>query len=500
MQKNSAEIIDELSGILEGLSLSNINPAELTADELRSDEIYLLLDETDDEIEKVKFQNAMLNRAKELKIYPEVRALIKAWKEESKRNERNNKYTLSLINSKIPLKLDSKGEPMQTIENFLTVLNQDKKFQNLRFNELSYSPEKFIDGKTVKWTDADDAETRNYIEKEYGLYNVQKLDDALRIKFFENKYHPIKQIVESIKWDGVERIPTMLIKHLKCEDTPYTREVSRLIFAGGINRLYNPGCKFDDVPILIGTRQGEGKSTFVRWLALKDEFFREVNEIEGQRGIESIEGAWICEFSELLALTKTKEVEAIKSYTSKQSDVYRKPYDKRISEYKRQCIFIGTTNRTQFLTDKVNRRFYPVRVNQDGYKLFSMEKEIKNDILMAWVEAKVKYDKGEMLPYADIKLLDEIRRKQAEAVEDDYRVGLIQEYLSDKNETCIIELWQKALNNEQQKPTKKDSNDIAQILDSLDEWERNPKTRRFYEYGPQNVWERKRKTEFDTIL
>ncbi len=154
---------------------------------------------------------------------------------------------------------------------------------------------------------------------------------------------------------------------MKAEDNEYTREVSRLIFAGGIHRLYSPGCKFDDVPVLIGTSQGEGKSTIVRWLAIHDDHFTEVTEIDGQKGVEQLEGAWICEIAELLALTKAKEQEAVKSYIARLKDKYRKPWGKNTDELPRRCIFIGTTNNEQFLRDKTgNRRFYPVKVNSKG--------------------------------------------------------------------------------------------------------------------------------------
>ena len=117
------------------------------------------------------------------------------------------------------------------------------------------------------------------------------------------------------------------------------------------------------MPVLIGTKQGEGKSTLVRWLAMKDDYFTEVTEIEGQKGMEAVEGAWICEMGELLALTKAREIEAVKSYLTRLADRYRRPFDRRVTDHKRQCIFIGTTNKEQFLTDKTgNRRFYPVKV------------------------------------------------------------------------------------------------------------------------------------------
>jgi predicted P-loop ATPase len=393
-------------------------------------------------------------------------------------------------NNDIQLAFDGRGRPLSTIDNFLLVLRNDKVFESLRFNQLSYSPEHIVDGKLERWQDKDDSKARFYIEQKYKIHSREKLDDALRILFAEREYHPIKQIIEDVEWDGVPRLQTLFIKWLKCEDTPYIREVTRLVFAGGIHRLYNPGCKFDDVAVLIGTHQGEGKSTFARWLAIKDDFFTEVTEIEGQKGIEAIEGAWICEIAELLAVTKTKEVEAVKSYITKLVDRYRRPFDRRTTDHKRQCVFIGTTNKEQFLTDKTgNRRWYPVKVSSTGYELHDHKEEVQADILQAWAEAKHLYDKGELQPYADRNLLGDIRAKQEQAVEDDYRVGMIETYIKEKDKVCIMELWKYALVNEYSKPTRRESNEITLILQSLGGWERG-KVERHSEFGNQMFWYR----------
>ena len=403
------------------------------------------------------------------------------------------KYTKEYAekNSKIPLEMDGHGKPMGTIDNFLLILRNDKEFESLRFNQLSYSPEHIVDGKLERWQDKDDSRARFYIEQKYKIHNREKLDDALRILFAEREYHPIKQIIEAVEWDGVSRIQELFIKWLKCEDTPYIREVTRLVFAGGIHRLYNAGCKFDDVAVLIGTKQGEGKSTFARWLAIRDEFFTEVTEIEGQKGIEAIEGAWVCEIAELLAVTKSKEVEAVKSYITKLVDRYRRPFDRRTTDHKRQCVFIGTTNKEQFLTDKTgNRRWYPVKVNSSGYDLHDHKEEIQADILQAWAEAKHLYDKGELYPYADRSLLSEIRERQEMAVEDDYRVGMVTEYVSKKDKVCILELWKYALDNEWSKPTRRESNELTLILQSIGGWERG-KVERHSEFGNQMFWVKK---------
>ena len=138
-----------------------------------------------------------------------------------------------------------------------------------------------------------------------------------------------------------------------------------------------------------------------------------------------------------------------------------------------------------------NRRFYPVKVNQTGYELFDRKQEVQAYIRQCWAEAKAKLGTDAMQPYADRKLTNTIRAMQANATEDDYRVGMIEGYLEGKSETCVLELWRDALNmGEYSKPSKKDSNEIGLILQALDGWEKQPKPKRIPEYGLQKWWKR----------
>ena len=461
----------------------------LSPELLFSREIFDAIYDEEDEPEKARLLGLYKARAKELNLEKELSDVIKAYNKADKALANEYKRENAKRNSKIKLDFDGNGKPLSTVDNFVQVLENDPKFSGIRFNLLTYSPEKTVDGEAVRWTDADDADTRHYIEKKYHFHNAQKCDDALRIVFRSHEYHPIKNIIDSLKWDGQSRICDFLHKWTKCEDSPYTREVSRLIFAGGINRLYNSGCKFDDMPVLIGTKQGEGKSTLVRWLAMKDDYFTEVTEIEGQKGMEAVEGAWICEMGELLALTKAREIEAVKSYLTRLSDRYRRPFDRRVTDHKRQCIFIGTTNKEQFLTDKTgNRRFYPVKVYQSGYELFDRKDEIQEYIRQCWAEAKVLFDKGELPQYANRELINVIRENQENAVEEDYRVGMIEKYLDEQDVVCVAQLWKHALHNDGE-VRKKDSIEIGIIMDNMPDWERNGRYY-FFEFGRQRCWKK----------
>ena len=389
-------------------------------------------------------------------------------------------------------KINEQNRLKVTNESFVKIFYEDPEFSCIRFNELKNQIEDFGDKGYQSWTDTDDARARTYIESKYGIYNLKKFDDAFRLYVSSKSYNPVKQIIENQKWDGEKRICNFLTEIMKADSSAYTKEVSRLIFAGGIHRLYNPGCKFDDMPVLVGTRQGEGKSTIVRWLALDDDFFSEVTEFEGQRGIESLEGAWICEVSELLAMTKAKDVEAVKSFITRQNDRYRMPFDRRVTDHKRRCIFIGTTNKEQFLTDKTgNRRFYPVRVYQTGNELFENENRVKAYIMQCWAEALTLYDEGNLKPYADPTLIEVIRERQNSATQDDYREGMIRDFLESKQEVCIPMLWHEALKMRSDlKPTRKDSTEIGLIMQNCEGWVKQRSSNRFKDYGTQRYWKK----------
>ena len=404
---------------------------------------------------------------------------------------------LEETNGTIDLKYNKDDKPKAVIENFVAIMENDKRYSGIKFNEISNRAEvhKVDDGKlTIEpWSDADEANSMNYIESAYGLYSKDKHSAALRILFEKRKYNPITDIVDGINWDGESRCRDFLHKWGKVEDSAYTREVSRLIFAGGIHRLYEPGCKFEDVPILMG-EQGCGKSTLIRYLAIHDDYFGELKVMEGQAAIENLSGKWIMEIPEMSAFTKAKDQEAIKAFVSRQRDSYRKPYDRNVTELLRRCTFLATSNDLNPLVDKTgNRRWYPVEVKCNGYEIFDHEEEIRADILQCWAEARVKLRTKEMQPFADRKLLDKYQEAQDNAMQDDWRTGAIQAFLEKKNQgemTCVRELCHRALSPNPdfpKEPTLVESKDIGKILNRLKDWERVG-TRKIGIYGNQKCW------------
>ena len=405
--------------------------------------------------------------------------------------EEGQKSEISLITE------DVKEESLQvkpSINNFYILITKHYG-NNLRLNEMTGKPE-FYDThrkKWMEWTDAEESQTRAYFESQYGLYSQVKLSDALIIYFEKHKVNPLLDVLNSLEWDGKPRVEQFLHDVMKADDTLYIRECSRLIFAGGIHRAYDPGCKFDDMIVLIGG-QAAGKSTIVRWLNMDEVFFREIKTINGKEGIEAIRGVWIGEVSELMAMTRVKEAEAVKAYITSQEDSYRPPYGKHVKTIPRRCVFVGTTNNPQFLTDKTgNRRFYPVKCGSFAYELYNHESEIREYIRQAWAEAVHLYKEGHLQAFARKEVLEQIRAAQEAAMEDDWRIGAIEQYLEENkprtgDTVSVIELWHRALGEpEESKPTRKDSIEITQIITNIPGWVQCPNPVRT-QWGRQKVF------------
>ena len=403
--------------------------------------------------------------------------------------------------SKLPdLKYDKNGKLRNEISNYFGIMKADHLYDGIRYNELSVRAEVHnANGDSVEispWTDADEAQSMMHIEERYGIYSREKHSAALRILFRERSYNPIQDIVNTIVWDGKPRCENFLHAWAKVEDTPYTREVSRLIFAGGINRLYRPGCKFEDVPILMG-KQKSGKSTLIRFLAINDDYFGELREMEGQQAIENLQGKWIMEIPEMSAFTKARDQEAIKAFVSRQRDQYRKPFDRNTSELPRRCILLSTSNDFSPLVDKTgNRRWYPIEVHSNGYEVFDHEDEIREYVLQCWAEAKAKMGTPAMQPFANRALVNEFEKAQEDAMQDDWRVGAIVAFLDKKNPgelTCVREVCHRALSPNPdipKEPTLAESKDLGRVLNKLPDWERVG-TQRMAMYGPQRCWRKR---------
>ena len=395
--------------------------------------------------------------------------------------------------------INAQGRVENTVENMILILEHDENLMgHIMYNEFNNSYEYHENGRVPRsWKDSDDARFMAYMEKTYGIYNANKYAQALAIVMEKNVYNPLKELIENKSWDHVDRIDNFLKDILKCdcndkEVGEYYKEVSRMIFYGGIARLYTPGVKFDYMPILIG-EQGVGKSTIVDWLALNTQYYKEVTTIDGKDGIECLEGGWICEFSELLAMTRQKDVQSMKAFVTRTADKYRKPYDKYVSTIPRKCIFIGTTNDSEFLTDTTgNRRYLPVEVSIPRGELFDKEEYIKDYILGCWREALYRMQNKDNF-YLSIphKYQDVVESMQEHRVIEDPRLSELDGFLSKKevgDKVCSRMIWAEAFKGIIKDATRGDFKIISGYMNRFKNWKRYDTTITFEKYGKQKYW------------
>lgn len=422
------------------------------------------------------------------------------------------------------LKVSKSGEYESSAKNISIILRNDQALKNLfRLNEFDNrryitrsAPWRKINAEeTVR--DVDYAGVRNYIETIYKISSSQKVDDALSVEIEQHKYHPIKDYISNLEWDGIKRVDTLLIDYFGAEDTPYTRASIRKALCAAVARVFKPGIKYDMVLVLVG-KQGTYKSTFIRKLGM-DWFSDTFTTFQGKEAYEQLQGAWLIEMAELSGLKKA-EVESVKQFISKQEDMFRPAYGRVVETYKRQCVFFGTTNNFDFLNDPSgNRRFNPIDIHED-----KRTKSVKDDmtdyeVSQIWAEAYELWNSGETL-YFDEEETTLARESQHNHSATDERKGLIESYLNKlypdnwneldiydrrswldnplsekgtkpKDVVCTAEIWCECLGKDKNDMSRYNTREINNIMASLDDWEFISSTRTFSNYGKQKYYKRK---------
>lgn len=181
----------------------------------------------------------------------------------------------------------------------------------------------------------------------------------------QRRFHPVRDYLDGLTWDGTARVERWTVAYLGAEDTAYHRHVGRVLLLGAVRRVRRPGCKFDTMVVLEGP-QGAGKSSALRILAVKPEWFTDHLPLDENkvRLAEALQGNWIVEASELEGLRKA-DVAKLKTFLSSQEDKVRMAYAHKVSLLPRQCVIVGTTNDERYLRDDTgNRRYYPLKTGR----------------------------------------------------------------------------------------------------------------------------------------
>ena len=424
------------------------------------------------------------------------------------------------------LKITEKGGLAQTIENAVIILKNDPKLKGcLALNEMEHNivtlrslPWRKVKGAS-QWVDADDAALRYYLERVYGITGKDRIFDAVNVVAQEHSFHPVRDYLNGCAWDGVPRVETLLIDYLGAEDNPYTRTVTRKTLVAAVARVFRPGCKFDYMLTLRG-RQGLGKSALIgklggRWFS--DTFIT----MQGKDAYEQVQGVWIMEVGELAGMRKA-EAETIKLYISKQVDRFRPAYGRRLQEFPRQCVFIGTTNEQQFLRDTTgNRRFWVVDTPNEP-RLDLWDDLTDATVRLIWAEAVELFKKGEKL-YLPKDIEKMAREVQKAYEEENPRTGLVAAYLDkllptdweerdtysrrawleadaqdgteERTTVCTLEIWAEALGENPNRFDRYASMEVRNIMASLPEWRYQGNQRKTIRpYGRQRYFKKETKS------
>jgi predicted P-loop ATPase len=218
--------------------------------------------------------------------------------------------------------------------------------------------------------------------------------DAIISLALEHCYDPVVDMLAEAEknWDGIKRLDRMAADYLNCEDTPLNAAYIRKTMLAAVARARIPGIKFDQITVL---ESGEGFSKSTAWRVLAgDENFSDESIIgKNSREVqEQLAEIWIHENADLAGMKKA-EVETVKAYASRVTDIARRAYDRFVTKQKRHSIEVGTTNADQYLQSQTgNRRFWSLRV----LKPIDIDK-LGRDRLQLWGEAAHYQSQGESL-------------------------------------------------------------------------------------------------------
>ena len=413
------------------------------------------------------------------------------------------------------LESDAKGKYLSTSGNISMIFTNDPRLKNT-FKLNTFDGKRYA-CRTLPWRkiekpepikDVDYAGIRNYIESLYGITGAAKIDDALSLEFQKQSFHPIRDYLKELIWDGEERIDTLLIDYFGTVDSIYHREAIRKMLVGSVARVFKPGCKFD-LSLTLVSDQGAYKSTFIKTLG-RDWYSDTFMTVHGKEALEQIQGVWLMEIAELSGFRKS-DAEAVKHFLTKQEDSFRAAYGRTTETHPRQTTFWPTTNKKDFLTDPSgNRRFMPIEVRKEFVNKRVVE-DLPTEVNQIWAEAMELFKKGESLYLSkEAELISKSEQFKHSEVDD--RTGLIEAYLEAKlpadwkerdiyerriyldgntssgeirNIVCIAEIWCECLGKNKEDMSRYNTREINDIMKALPGWSYNPTVKNFGLYGKQ---------------
>jgi predicted P-loop ATPase len=260
---------------------------------------------------------------------------------------------------------------------------------------------------TSQWNDTDDLNATAWMQAQGLLVRPSTAAEACHIVATQSPFHPVRDYLNALKWDGEKRIAFWLSWYLGVEPTEYSWAVGVRWLTSAVARIFRPGCRADYTLVFVGP-QGIEKSTALRTLAVNDEWFSDhIADLGSKDSRQQLQGRWIIEIAEL-ASVKRAGLEQMKAFLTCVSDKFRPPYGRHAQEFPRHNVFAGSVNDAAFLADETgNRRFWPVKVESiDVGKIERYRDQL-------WAEAVTQFRAGEKW-WLDTRELNEAAEQEQE--------------------------------------------------------------------------------------
>ncbi len=426
------------------------------------------------------------------------------------------------------MEIDTQGKPQKSMKNLRTALEHDPRLKGrLRLNlfsgriDLVGSVPWKRPGTAETWSDDDAAQLRIYLEPFFGKVAKNDLLDAVAACASDQAYHPVRDYLNALTWDGTERLDALFIDYLGAENSAYTRAITRKAFAAAVARVMSPGCKYDTMLVLVGS-QGRHKSSILKKLG-GDWFSDSLRTFGDKDSMETIQGTWINEVAEMQAMGKA-DVDAVKMFLSKTNDYYRAAYGRYTADRPRQCVFFGTTNSRECLTDPSGgRRFWVLDIDQQT-RAKNVFTDLDGERDQIWAEAVTRWKLGETL------FLPPELETTAREMQEAHRArhpweGMIQDFLEQeipadwscwdsqrrqayhyggvaydgptelRSRVCAAEIWCEVLGRQRGDMRQRDTREINGILESMPGWKNRGVQRAGKPYGMQRCFGREESTD-----
>ena len=315
-----------------------------------------------------------------------------------------------------------------------------------------------------RWSDSDDARATEWLQHQGICVPLQVAACAVQTVAHDAPYHPIRDYLDGLKWDGKARVERFAARYLGAADTEYHNAVGKTVLVSAVARMIEPGCKADTMAILEGG-QGTFKSSALEALFSPAWFSDDIAELGSKDAAMQARVAWCIEVAELSSMHKG-EVEKVKAFVSRRVDRYRPSYGRNVIEQPRCCIFVGTTNASVYLRDETGaRRYLPIACGTIDLAA------IRRDRGQLWAEAVQLYRSGTPWWLVDASVIETAQEEQAARYVPDEWGEVIADYVGGKDVTTVSEVLEHALFIDKAKWDRAGQMRVAQCLTTL-EWKR----------------------------